>query len=474
MDGRAHRRLDSAALQVHGLGPILSILLLGAVLRGFMLGQDVRFHPDEALYASYARRMSLYGDLLLADEPVDKPPLGLGLTAVSFFLVGPSEIAARLPTALISLMGLAALYAFACRLFGQSTAILAALLLCLSPMDLAFSATAFHDPPLTLWLILAGLCASTDRWRGAGLFAALAIATKQSAVQFIPLYVGVGLGASIRSGWRWHDYRRRLRKFAGPILLCAALLALWSAARAAPVDFWTLGILNPGALRLIRADEVLPRLSRWSEMAGWIVGFRPLLALMLLPVLRGVRLDLLLFGGLLATGMIYWLLSYNLYDRYLHPLGPLALMLIARALLMCPRQARPVVIALAVVCMLPFTLRTVRGEHGFGSDGGLHDGIDQMAATLNALPEGTPVFDHWLGWELRYYLGASPRVPIIWYPTPEQLAREVCSAVYRRPGYFVAPGNKAPRWLDALHKAGISAVQAGQWATLALWRLDCP
>ena len=72
---------------MQGLGvraAFLLILLLGAALRIGMLGRDVRFHPDEALYATYARRMSYYGDLLFRDVPLDKPPLGLVITALSF------------------------------------------------------------------------------------------------------------------------------------------------------------------------------------------------------------------------------------------------------------------------------------------------------------------------------------------------------------------------------------------------------
>ncbi|MCC7207781.1 MAG: glycosyltransferase family 39 protein, partial [Anaerolineae bacterium] len=200
---------------------LLLALLLGAALRIGALGRDVRLHPDEALYATYARRMALDADLLLRDAPLDKPPLGLMLTALSFSLWNPGEFAARLPTVFASILSLAALAALACRLFGARVAVLAALLLALSPFDLAFAATGFHDPPLTLFLLLTCLAAASDRWTAAGVFAACAIATKQSSVQFLPVFLAVGLGAAACADWRGRDYARRLVRFAVPVVAVA-------------------------------------------------------------------------------------------------------------------------------------------------------------------------------------------------------------------------------------------------------------
>src|SRR5260221_4473535 len=156
----------------------LLVILLGVVLRTGMLAQDVRFHPDEALYASFARQISSRGDLLLMYAPLDKPPLALFVTAASFAIFRPTEFAARLPSVFDSILRLAVVYAFANRLYNEHAALIATLLLALSPLDLAFAATAFVDPPLTLFILLACLFASRDRWRRAGLFMAMGIATK--------------------------------------------------------------------------------------------------------------------------------------------------------------------------------------------------------------------------------------------------------------------------------------------------------
>src|SRR5258708_21487061 len=76
---------------------VVLLILLGVALRVGMLARDVRFHPDEALYSTFARRVSLHADLLLSDAPLDKPPLSIAAEAASFSLFGVSEVSARLP-----------------------------------------------------------------------------------------------------------------------------------------------------------------------------------------------------------------------------------------------------------------------------------------------------------------------------------------------------------------------------------------
>src|SRR5438046_637237 len=107
LDRRGDCRVDSDLVSLHRLTRftgrrlwrlwiVTFVILVGAILRVEMLAQDVRLHPDEALYASFARRISLHGDLLLTDAPLDKPPLALTVMAFSFSIFGPTEFAARL------------------------------------------------------------------------------------------------------------------------------------------------------------------------------------------------------------------------------------------------------------------------------------------------------------------------------------------------------------------------------------------
>ncbi len=466
MDGRANCRLDAAALPLHQLS-LFCALLIAATLRLSVLTHDVRFHPDEALYATYARRMARYGDLLLSDAPLDKPPLGLLVNALSFSALGEHEFTARLPAAFFSLLGVAASYRLARRLLSQRAALIVLAILTLSPFDLAFSGSAFHDPLLTLCCLLCALLISYERPFLAGIFAACAIATKQSALQFLPIYLLIGAMALNKLRWR------NLLRFSAPILTVSLALVAWNAARAAPVDFWTLGVINPGALRLIRSDEVLPRLARWLSLYSESVGFAPLLLIGAYGVWRAFKAAslaaasiLLSACGLLGTLLAYWLLAFPLYDRYLLPLVPLTAFVIGYGMAAWRRLA----IVAALMLMLPFTLRTVGNAHSIGIQSEFYRGVDQLAAHINALDGAPLVYDHWLSWELRYYLGDSPRAQLVWYPSAEWLARDVCHLP--TPSYFAAPEAAAWRWLAVLNAVG-ARLQPIARTPLVLYQITC-
>ncbi|MBX3063497.1 MAG: glycosyltransferase family 39 protein [Anaerolineae bacterium] len=448
---------------------ITAILILAASLRGAMLLRDVRLQADESLYTTYARAWALHGDWLLISSPVplDKPPLGLALTTSGFVLFGVSEFGGRVITVLLSLCAVAATYGLTRRLYDQRTAVIAALLLALCPFDLAFAATLFHDPALTLWLLLVPLALISGRGGLAGIFAAAALATKQSALQFLPVFLLIAIVAERRLRWR---------SFALALVIGIVLLALYSIARAAPVDFWSLGISNPGQLRVIRSDEVIPRLQRWTELLGKITGVAPLLLIALVPLIRNrvtnsrsAALDYALACGLLITLLLYWLLAYNTYDRYLLPLVPLLLILIARGLLTPGRGWRLVLTLITVIAMLLTLGANLRGDYGIGGEADVVGGVDQFAAQIAALPADSVVHQFWLDWHLGYYMGdptAHPLPMILFQSSPESLYRylmavtsphSAASSQHRQ--YLALPATFAPRWQTELAKSGIQLHQ---------------
>src|SRR5437762_12063061 len=69
----------------------------------FGLGRTPRLDPDEPVYGQIAREMAQTGNWLtphLAGRPwFDKPPLFYWAEAASMALLGPTELAARLPSA---------------------------------------------------------------------------------------------------------------------------------------------------------------------------------------------------------------------------------------------------------------------------------------------------------------------------------------------------------------------------------------
>jgi hypothetical protein len=332
--------------------------------------------------------------------------------------------------------------------------LLTGLLAALSPFDTAFSATLFHDPLLTLLLSAAALSLSLRRWGLAGLLAAASLATKQSAIQFLPLFLGVGLWC----GWQRRPLRRQIAAFC--VLFAAGLSALliWSAARAEPVDFWTLGITNPGQIRLIRAEEVLPRLVRWGQWLALVVGF-PTLLLAAWPLLSRLNTTQtltarLVLGGVLLTLFGDWLLAFNTYDRYLLPLCPLIAYLTAWSLARLPRLA-----TLATVMLLvPLLWLTVSGRLAIGGSRPGSTDILEVAAAIRQLPAGAVVEQYWLDWELAFYLGdpQAANLPTLRFqPGPEAAARAVCSAA-DQPHYLALYAGMASRWLHVINTMGVS------------------
>src|SRR5437764_1224300 len=86
-----------------------SLVVLGTLLRLSLLS-GFRLHPDEALYATWARFIATGQDPLLAEHLVDKPPLFIYLLASLFTTLGASEEIARLPNELASAAALVLVY----------------------------------------------------------------------------------------------------------------------------------------------------------------------------------------------------------------------------------------------------------------------------------------------------------------------------------------------------------------------------
>src|SRR5438105_8786052 len=89
----AVRSVSFQSLAVPAMFALAAVIRL-ALISGF------RFHPDEALYATWARLVATGQDVWLATRVVDKPPLFIYTLAALFSTLGASEEIARLPNEL--------------------------------------------------------------------------------------------------------------------------------------------------------------------------------------------------------------------------------------------------------------------------------------------------------------------------------------------------------------------------------------
>jgi 4-amino-4-deoxy-L-arabinose transferase-like glycosyltransferase len=209
------------------------LLLVATVSIGAGLGRASLWEPDEPRFAEATRQMFARGDFLTpyfnGVPRFEKPILLYWLQAVSFVVIGPGELAARLPSALAGIGCVLLLYLLASRLASARAALLAALVLATMFRFVTLSRQGLTDVP-TLFFMMATLygfvCATTPPFSrgavwGAWLAIGLGILTK-AAVGVLPLVIWLSY-AAIR---RRVDLVTKIRPVAG-LALATAVAAPW-------------------------------------------------------------------------------------------------------------------------------------------------------------------------------------------------------------------------------------------------------
>ncbi len=447
--------------------------LVGAVLRFNGLFANT-FHADEALFASWARLIAVWRDPLLLTQAVDKPPLLFYLQALFYPLLGPVEFAARLPSWIASLLLIPLTAQLARRLTGdRAAAVVAAAVVAVAPLAVQFSATAFSDAPLALWLMAALYVAarpvsSPAKTRAgpflAGLLLGLALATKYQALLFAPLLVGVAWLA----GWRGGEWRRGLAGFAAVL----ALLFLWQAARPAAGEVVVLQWANVGGIRPARSWELWPRLAQmgqlWRLAWGWpllVLGVAALAGFAARRRLLPVEAMILLF--VTAYLALHWLWAVPVWDRYLLPILPQIAILfgpglsalyssfvVRRSSFLGQRSAvggrrsrhfALVALAVLAVASLPTAAAARAGRFPIGGQPAADGGAARAALALKDAPYGTVLYDHWVSWHWRYQL-FDGRVYVSWFPHADALLADLAAFGGAGPARAIAlPASAAAR-----------------------------
>jgi len=90
------------------------------------------------------------------------------------------------------------------------------------------------------------------------------------------------------------------------------------------------------------------------------------------------------------------------------------------------------------IFLLPSAFTAARSGFPIGGDHGAYDGIDQIADSLKTVPSGSVLYDHWLSWELGFYLFDGPTY-MLWVPGPSVLADDLRAFGRASPRYIVSP-----------------------------------
>ncbi len=509
-----------AAARPMWLALLTAIALAAAALRLAPWLAIRPLHHDEALYGTWARLIASGQDPFLLVPWVDKPPLTIYLIAGSFRLFGVSELALRLPGMVAGLLTVWATYGLALKMdvaaccvqgaaprwmksprsgieavrkpplrsagfspweldrlkprlqpqaaafSGQRAALLAAALVALSPFAVLFAPTAFTDPWLTLWLVIAAWAALSERPLVAGLVAGLAVASKQQGVLVIPLVLALLIA-------RGANVRRTLGQVALAVLGFALVfcpLTWWDSLRwHNRPSFWERSLDTYGGLGLAAPAAWSGRAAAWAEPLGYLFGT---------PVLSALVLGLALWGGLsrarprailaLYTAgylLLHVVVTFHPWDRYLLPILPLVCVLAAQGWRSAVDVAQSAglrwqrtpqsggfrykrgltAVALAAIIGYAAWLGAA-GRIPVGSDYGAYRGVDRAAAALAALPADAVIYHRSLGWHLDFYLFNAPQERR-WYDGAQKLADDAgrtASAEPGRPQWLVLPAWETP------------------------------
>ena len=267
---------------------LFALLLLALLLLVFEPGKVPLFEPDEGRYAEIPREMLAARDFLTPRLNgvlyFEKPPLYYWSVAASLAILGPTEMAVRLPGKLAAASMVLLAVAFARRRWGTRTGLLAGLILATSILLVALARIALIDPMLSLALAAATFAfasfaegeASGDARRSR--LALYAFHAACAAAILLKGLVGVVLPGGAIVVWtlvtgRWRTLQRVFSP--GPLVLFLALAVPWHVAMA---------LRHPDFLQFYFVHEHFQRFATTEHRrTGPAVYFLPVLVAGFLP-----------------------------------------------------------------------------------------------------------------------------------------------------------------------------------------------
>ncbi|HEX7670322.1 MAG TPA: phospholipid carrier-dependent glycosyltransferase [Polyangiaceae bacterium] len=267
---------------------LLALLLLAVLLLVFEPGKVPLFEPDEGRYGEVPREMLASHDFVTPRLNgvlyFEKPPLYYWSVAASMALLGPTELAVRLPGKLAAVAMVLLAVAFARRRWGARTGLLAGLILSTSLLLVALARIALIDPMLSAALSAATFAfaafaegdaaGDTRRARRAlyGFHAACAAAILLKGLVGIVLPGGAIVLWTLFTG-RWRTLGRVFSR--GPLLLFFVLALPWHVVMA---------LRHPDFLQFYFVHEHFQRFATTEHRrTGPVLYFVPVLAAGFLP-----------------------------------------------------------------------------------------------------------------------------------------------------------------------------------------------
>src|SRR3954469_901052 len=310
-------------------------LLIVVIALSIHLGGFPLLDPDEGRNAEVGREMAATNDYVMPRLDglpyLDKPIVYFAAEAAVMEVLGPTEVAARLPAFLFTIAGAAFLWWFAKRVWGRDEAFIAAIVFLATPLAIAFSRTVIFDAALALFITMATAFFYLACEDGARKWAALAwlsiglgVITKGPVAIALPLLVAIPYAV-------WRKRFRALWSWGGLALFILAIAPwVYAISRAIP-DFLHYVVVTETAQRL--ATKALKRTGPpWYFIPYLLAGAFPW-SIVLIANPRSIdRRDrstiyLLLW---IAIPFIFFSISQSKRPQYILPLMAPVALLIAR------------------------------------------------------------------------------------------------------------------------------------------------
>ncbi|MCG3175195.1 MAG: Undecaprenyl phosphate-alpha-4-amino-4-deoxy-L-arabinose arabinosyl transferase [Candidatus Omnitrophica bacterium] len=339
---------------------VLALVLLGAALYLPHLGTAGLLDPSEPFYPLTARQMRESGDLLtprLFGQPQwEKPPLTYWLILASTRLMGESEAAARLPSALSAILLLLVTYAVGRRLFERpAVALLGSAMLAVCGKSVALGRLAFTDMTLAL-------CVWTSVWGATLVF----WGPRRPALGWLVYWAAAGAGWLTKGPvallipsmavW-WYaiasNRQREIRplQYLSGYALLAVIVVPWYTLMTAwyGTDFLYQSLVHENVRRFFIAEH--SGSDRWHFYPlAVLIGLWPWSVLVPAALLRALRLArrrsaglpeaAVLLGGLVVTSVTVLTLSKSKLASYIYPVYPALTLLAALWLVETHRAVR--------------------------------------------------------------------------------------------------------------------------------------
>ena len=193
--------------------PLLLLLVLAGAFFFAGLGSLPLLEPDEGRNAEVAREMLASGDWIVPHYDglayLDKPAVFFGMVALSLKVGGLHEGAARAPSAVMGLCLLILAWILARRMFDNSAALRAVVVIATAPLVVVFSRLVIFDMTLAFLVTLAMVCfwfAEATEFQHPGLdillFAAMGLATiTKGPIGFLLPLLSISVYEAVRGEW---------------------------------------------------------------------------------------------------------------------------------------------------------------------------------------------------------------------------------------------------------------------------------